>query len=145
MRGAILRVAKGHAIGIGEIVRSPPILFVKTVREFVPNSGAERQIVAQLDDVLNIPGAYCRPPVHDRLIGNAHEVHGDPFQEGLEAGKVCLSISPTRRVRVHLDALNPDAETHLVLPADELHIIRSGEEVSIVPDISGNAAASRSE
>ena len=58
VRGAILRVAKGHAIGIGEIVRSPPILFVKTVREFVPNSGAERQIVAQLDDVLNIPGAY---------------------------------------------------------------------------------------
>src|SRR6266568_1540789 len=57
VRGAILRVAEGCAAGIRDVVGSPPILFVPTVREFVPNSGSQRQIGAQLDDVLNIPGA----------------------------------------------------------------------------------------
>src|SRR5207249_2798681 len=81
---------------------------------------------------------------HESTIGSAYPVRGDPLQECQEAGKVCLSIVSSRRVRIDLDSLKPGPDTKLVLPPDELHIIRAAEKVSSVPKPSRNAAASRS-
>src|SRR5258708_29790503 len=81
----------------------------------------------------------------ERFIGTPTEVGGIPLWEFLGGVKFSPPIPPARRVRIHLDSLNPGPKAKLVLPSDELHIIRSGEEVSIVPDISRNAAARRSD
>ena len=141
----------GHGVtgekpaGIWDELGSPSILLVPTVREFVPNSNSDGKIGAQLHDVLNIPGPFHRSPVHESTIGRARELCGDPLQESKEAGKLRLSVASRRRVRTDLDSLKPAPKTELVLPADELHIIRAGEHISIVPNVSGNAGAGRSE
>src|SRR2546422_7184985 len=85
------------------------------------------------------------PPVHERTIGSTHPIGGRALQECHEAGKVCFSVISGRGVRVHLDSLNPGAETQLVLAPHELHVIRASEEISRVVKPSRNTATARSD
>src|SRR2546426_4278407 len=85
------------------------------------------------------------PPVQEHTIGSTHPIGGGALQECHEAGKVCFSVISGRGVRVHLDSLNPGAETKLMLAPDELNVIRAGEEISRVVKPSRNAAAARSD
>src|SRR6266849_2013695 len=123
MSGTGHGVTGENPVGIRDVLGSPSILFVPTVREFVSNAGSERKIGTQLHDVLNVPGSFRRPPVHESTIGSTHEVAGDPLQECEEAAKVCLSIVSSRRVRIDLDSLKPGPKTNLVLPPAEQYII----------------------
>src|SRR5262249_14461565 len=88
---------------------------------------------------------FHRPPVKERTIGSTHPIRGGTLQERHEAGKVCFSVISSRGVRVHLDSLNPGAETKLVLAPHELQVIRAGEEISRVVKPSRNADAARSD
>src|SRR5262249_15834071 len=78
-------------------------------------------------------------------IGSTHPIGRGALQKCHEAGKVCFPVISSCGVRVHLDSLNPAAETKLVLAPDDLYVIRDGEEISRVVKPSGNAAATRSD
>src|SRR5207247_10386003 len=96
MSGARYRVTGGNPIRVQEILGSPSIFLVPTVREFVPKAGSDGEIGTQLENVLNVPGAFDRPPVHHGTIGTAHPVASGPVQERENAGKIGLPIVSRR-------------------------------------------------
>src|SRR5215468_4277834 len=116
MSGTRYRVSGGNTIRVQEILGSPSIFLVPTVREFVPKAGSDGEIGTQLENVLNVSGAFYRPPIHHIAIGSTHPVAGGPLQERKEAGKVGLSIVSSRGVRIDLDSLKPASKTQLVFP-----------------------------
>src|SRR5436309_9109135 len=116
MSGTGYRVTGGNPVRVQEILRSPSIFLVPTIREFVPKAGSDGEIGTQLDNVLNVSGAFVRSPVHDGPIGSTHPVGSGPLQKREEADKIGLSIVSSRRVRIDLDSLEPASKTQLVLP-----------------------------
>src|SRR5262249_53717655 len=104
-------VADENPAGVRDVLGSPSIPLVPTVRKFLPNPHPERKTGTQLDDVLNIPGGLRRSPVHERTIGNTHPVRRDSLQESKQAPEIRLSIVSSRRVRIDLNALKPASKT----------------------------------
>src|SRR5262245_58429786 len=116
MSGTCYRVTGGNPLDVREILGSPSIFLVPTVREFVPKANSDGDIGTELDHVLNVPSTFYRPPIHHSAIGSTHPVGSGPLQEREDAGKVGLPIVSSCGVRINLDSLQPGSKTQLVLP-----------------------------
>src|SRR5262249_57458542 len=101
--------AVDYAVG-KEVVRRAPMRFVPSSGRFGTEAERDSEARADANDILRVPGAEERAPIHFRRRRIEQECGDGALQEGLQAGKSGLAELAEGDGFIRLKLFHPTAQ-----------------------------------